>query len=254
MVVLCDGMARSGSTWSYNVALKLVKLCDPDRKTFGLYTENPAVLPAAVRPRSSHLVVKSHHLAHSAYELCRAGAIKAIYTWRHPYDAALSGMRMFGHSLDQSLGILRNALRIWSFHRATDSACIVSYESIVREPSAVINSIASYLGLPIEPEQVCQIAEETSREQVRSFSRRVAGLEPSRLVQRDGLVYDRETLLHRNHIRDGRIGHGAGILDSQQLSAIDAVLRAEGFEFLCRPESTCPSALPRYLFPESRPL
>lgn len=254
MVVLCDGMARSGSTWSFNVALRLIKLCHPDRKTFGFYTENSAVFAAAVRPRSSHLVVKSHDLAPSAYELCRAGAIKAIYTWRHPYDATLSGMRMFGHSLDQSLGILRNALRVWSFHLATGSACIVPYESIVREPSAAINSIASYLGLHVEPGEVCQIAEETSHEQLRSFSQQVAVLEPSRLVRRDGLVYDRVSLLHQNHIRDGRIGHGAGILDSQQLLAIDAVLREEGFDFLCEPESTCPSELPRYLFPESRPL
>ena len=76
MVVLCDGMIRSGSTWSFNVALELVRSYEPHRKVFGFYNQNPAVLLAACRPRFSNLVIKSHNLDPSAYELCRAGAIK----------------------------------------------------------------------------------------------------------------------------------------------------------------------------------
>jgi hypothetical protein len=51
MVILCDGMVRSGSTWSFNVALKLLESSDPDRKAFGTFNENPAVLAAAIKPR-----------------------------------------------------------------------------------------------------------------------------------------------------------------------------------------------------------
>jgi Sulfotransferase domain len=233
MVVLCDGMMRSGSTWSFNVALKLVQAGDPDRKVFGLFSDAPAVPLAAVRPRSSHLVIKTHHLSPSAYDLCCTGAIRAIYTWRHPYDAIVSGSRMFGFSMEHWIDALRNALRVWSFHRATDSACIVSYEAIMREPSASIERIASYLDLRIQPEKVRQIAEETSIERLKGFSEKVDELDFSRVVRKEGVVYDRQTLLHHNHIRDGRIGHGATILDAEQLQAIDAVLREEGFEFLC---------------------
>ena len=241
MVVLCDGMIRSGSTWSFNVALELARSAEPHRRVFGFYNENPAVLFAACRPRFSNLVIKSHGLHPSAYELCRAGAIQAIYTWRDPYDVVVSSMRMFGRSVDHWIGALRNALRVWSFHRATGSACIVSYESIIRAPLASVNSIACYLGLQVEPQQMGQIAKATSLEQLKSFSQQVNDLEQARLIRKDGYVYDRQTLLHQNHIRDGGFGFGAGLLDSEHLSKIDTLLREEGFEFLCTPGGRRPS-------------
>ncbi len=237
MVVLCDGMIRSGSTWSFNAALELVRVDQPHRRVFGFYNENPAVLLAASRPRFSNLVIKSHFLDQSAYELCRAGAIKAIYTWRDPYDVIGSSMRMFGRSAEHWIGALRNALRVWSFHKATGSACIVSYESIMRAPLASVNSIASYLGLHIDPQQLCRIAEDMSLDRVKSFSRQVRDLEETRLIRKDGYVYDRQTLLHQNHIQDGGFGFGAGLLDSEHLLKIDTLLREEGFEFLCSPQT-----------------
>jgi hypothetical protein len=237
MVVLCDGMVRSGSTWSFNVALSLLRLSDPHRRPFGFYNENPAVHLAAVRPRQAHLVIKSHNLDPSAHELCRSGAIKAIFTWRHPYDVIASAMRMFGSSLDHWIGVLRNALRVWSFHRATGSACILPYESIIRTPLASIDSIAVFLGIQIEPKLLCQIAEATSLERLREFSQRVNRLEPLRLFRKDGYLYDRRTLLHQNHILDGGIGYGAGVLNPAQLQTIDATLRDEGFEFLCQSDN-----------------
>jgi hypothetical protein len=243
MVVLCDGMPRSGSTWSFNVASKLIRLCDPARRTFGFYSDSPTVLRSAVRPRSSHLVIKAHYLDPSAYELCCSGDIKAIYTWRHPYDAIVSCVRIFGLSVDHWIDALRNTLRMWSFHEATGSACIVPYDAIIRDRSAAIYRIASWLGLQPAPDQANQLAQEVSSGQMRAFSQQVNTLGPSRLVRKDGYVYDRQTLLHQNHILDGRVGYGVDVLDCQQLLAIDAMLREEGFEFLCQPrESGSPAS------------
>ncbi len=234
MVVLCDGMIRSGSTWSFIVTLELLRSCEPHRKAFGFYNDNPRVLTAAARPRSSNLVIKSHSLDPSSYDLCRAGGIKAIYTWRDPYDVIVSSIRMFGRSADYWIGSLRSALRVWAFHRATGSACIISYESIIQAPLASINSVASYLGLHIDPEQASRIATATSLDRLKAFSQQIDGLE-SKVVREDCRVYDRQTLLHKNHIRDGSIGYGAGLLDAEHLSLIDTLLREEGFDFLCLP-------------------
>lgn len=233
MIILCDGMVRSGSTWSFNVAVWLLETYCSDRKTLGLYSETSAVLIDAIREQSSHQVIKTHNLDPSSRELCRSGAVKAIYTWRHPYDAIVSAMGIFGNSVDHWIEVLRHALQVWAFHRETESACILSYESIVQEPAAGILSIAAYLGLNADPELARQVAEEASVERVKRFSQRIDKLEKSRLIRTEGAVYDRETLLHQNHIRDGRVGHGAGLLDAEQLRAIDAMLREEGFEFLC---------------------
>lgn len=235
MVILCDGMVRSGSTWSFNVALKLLRSCDPTRKTFGIYNENPAVFAAAVRPRFSHLAIKSHSIDPSVHELCCTGAVKAIYTWRHPYDVVVSCVRMFGSSAEQWTEVVRNALRLWSFHQRTNSACIVSYEAIVTDPVTTIARIASYLGLSIEPGGLRRIAEEVSFKNLKRFSDHMDEGGGARLIRSNGQVYDRETLLHPHHIRNGGIGYGANSLREKQLAAIDRMLQEEGFAFLCQP-------------------
>ena len=240
MVILCNGMVRSGSTWSFNVAMQLVKVCDPHRETFGFYDENPAVLSAAVRRRDSHLVIKSHKLDPSNHTLCREGAVKTIYTWRSPYDAVISCARMFGQPVEHYLPVLRDALRVWSFHRANGTACTISYESIRHQPQESIRQIAAYLGLRPDRWQVSQIGEATSIERVRSFCQHLDSLDESRVVRKNGLIYDRRTLLHQNHVRDGRIGYGFAALNPGQLEAIDAILREENFASLCAAEElTC---------------
>jgi hypothetical protein len=70
---------------------------------------------------------------------------------------------------------------------------------------------------------------------MKNLSQHIDGLEPSRLVRKNGLLYDRQTLLHKNHILDGGVGYGVRILNYQQLSAIDSMLHEERFEFLCQP-------------------
>jgi hypothetical protein len=99
----------------------------------------------------------------------------------------------------------------------------------------------------MEPQQMGQIAKGLSLEQLKSFSQQVNNLGQARLVRKDGRVYDRQTLLHQNHIRDGGFGFGARLLDSEHLSKIDTLLREEGFEFLCTPGDRRPS------IPEAEP-
>jgi len=234
MLVVCDGMIRSGSTWSFNVVMKLLRSADKSRRTFGLYDENPAVLRAGLRPRSSHLVVKSHSLDGSARDLCVSGALKTIYTWRHPYDVVASGLRMFHFSSDHALHILREALRVWAFHRATKSAHIVAYESIVTKPRVAIAEIGAYLGLKTSNVDLLRIADEMSFENVKRLSQHVEELDPKRIIRDNGQVCDRETHLHQNHVQDGRTGYGVRVLDEACLDAIDEVLVEEGFGFLSR--------------------
>jgi hypothetical protein len=231
-------MVRSGSTWSFHVALKLLRLSSPGQRVFGLYHESPVVLASAARPRSSQLVIKSHKLDPTSYDLCRSGAVKTIYTWRQPYDAVVSCLQIFGFSVEYWIKELRDSLRVWSFHQATDNACIVSYESIMTRPIEEIARVGAYLGLTVSAEQLRQVAEEVSFERVRKLGRQVGKLPESRLIKSGGLVYDRDTLLHANHIRNGAMGFGSKVLTEDELSAIDAMLREEGFAFLAEPHGT----------------
>jgi hypothetical protein len=232
MVILCDGMLRSGSTWAFNVALKLLKLCDANRRTFGIYTEDSAVLLAASKPRRSNLVIKSHNLAPPVCELCSSGAFRAIYTWRDPYDAVASCMRMFSMSCEQSIQAIRETIRLWRFHYVTQSACIIPYHTIRTDPVTAIATVSSYLSLNAGPECMSQVAEETSFNRMRQLSQKIEALDSKRVVRQDRFLYDRDSLLHQNHIRDGSMGYGARVLSREELSAIDSMLREAGFEEL----------------------
>jgi hypothetical protein len=233
MVVLCDGMVRSGSTWSYNVVVNLLRAAD-SRRVFGLYSEAPTVLAAAVHPRDSHLVIKSHDLGPYAQDLCLHGKIRTVYTWRDPYDALVSCTRMFGRTVDHWLEVMRGALRVWAFHRRTNTAHIVSYAQMMAQPQEEIELIAAYLGLTVTAEQIAAVARKLSFRQVRVFTEHLHELPGQRLVRTPDDVYDRETLLHSHHIRNGGTGYGIRSLRDQDRDALEAVLRDEGFEFLCR--------------------
>jgi len=139
---------------------------------------------------------------------------------------------MFGRTIDHWIGVLRGSLRTWDFHRATNTAHIVPYESLLGDPRQAVAAIADYLRISVTSQGMERILQRVSFEHVKDFSRHIQDLPPSRLARSGESLYDRETLLHRGHIRDGRIGYGAALLEQNQLEAIDAMLDKEGFAFL----------------------
>ena len=76
------------------------------------------------------------------------------------------------------------------------------------------------------------MARELSIDRMRAKSAQIASLKPPRIIRENGLVFDRETLLHLNHVKNGGIGYGVRVLPQAAMSVIDGVLEEEGFEFL----------------------
>lgn len=232
MVVLCDGMVRSGSTWAFNVVLRLLQLSASDWKIFHAYAAEPGPLLPALDPTYSHALIKTHVLDDLARNMCRSGEIRSVYTWRDPYDAIASCIK-FGVTFENSVGAVQNALDVWSFHESTKSACIIPYPSIVREPERAIRQIIVYLDLTIGQEQLERVAHETSLESMRQACKNVGNLDSARVVRDGHYTFDRETLLHQNHIQDGTIGYGAGVLAEEQRETVASMLEAARFWSLC---------------------
>lgn len=226
-------MLRSGSTWSFNVALRLLRVNAAGRKCFGVYSEDPAVFRAAARRRSSHLVIKAHVLQPAVQDLCRQRFFKAICTWRNPYDVVVSTMNMFGASAESAINSLRIGCRLLSFHQTTNTACVLPYDLIRTAPLEAISRVADYLDMQCDSESLREIGEAVSFRQVQRFSEHVSELPEARLIHQYGQTYDRQTLLHQNHIRDGGTGYGLRTLPPATISEIDAMLREEGFGHLC---------------------
>ena len=214
MLVLCNGMPRSASTWSFNVAMGLLR-STTGQQVHGGFDENVARFLESVPPAADHIVLKCHLLDGVGRALVRTGAAKVIYTWRDVADAVTSFLAMFGGGFDNALAVMESSLELYDLHRHSTNAIILEYREVVDSPLEAVRRVARHFGLPADSPIVREIAEENSFEQVR---RRVERLNAAAFD-----LHDPETLLHKNHILDGSSGYGRTSLTAEQLSRIDAL-------------------------------
>lgn len=215
MIVLCNGMPRSASTWSFNVCRLLLQELRPRATLCARYHENIAQAIDPLCGSYEHVVLKCHTLDQRGREMCRAGVARPVYTHRDPFDAIHSAMAMFQHTFDDALDSIRRSLELFEFHRANGNAHIVEYRAIVRTPKKAIAMLAAYLELEANPEVVGRVAEQTSTQAMMAIAAQVG--RERRGVRTPRSIYDPETHVHRDHIRDGRTGHGRGFFTSEQL-------------------------------------
>jgi hypothetical protein len=222
MIVLCNGMPRSASTWSFNVCRRLFQLLRPQDSLCARYDENIAEVVDPLMGAYDHLVLKSHSLDERGRELCLSGQAVAIYTHRDPFDATCSIMAMFGRSFEDALESVRQSLDLREFHQANGHAHVVAYDSIRNAPLEAIVGIAQHLGLNPSGDQLDRIVRETSIDAMRAIADQVATGRGA--VRTPKSMYDPETHVHRNHIRDGGSGYGRARLSAEQTRRAEEVL------------------------------
>jgi hypothetical protein len=219
-------MPRSASTWSYNVAMALLRRTAEE--VCGDYDENLHRFLCGLPASCVHAVLKCHSLDPAGRGLAQLQAAKVIYTWRDLADATASFMTMFDVDFERTVALMSNSLDLYRRHRR-NGALILSYEAITQQPTESVAAVASYLNVAVRREQVAEIAEANSfgrmRERVKEISMVDYG---ERLVRHDRTSYDPDTLLHIDHIRDGSTGYGASRLTQAQLRRLDKLLREKG--------------------------
>src|SRR5579871_5554944 len=95
MLVLCTGMNRSGSTWSYNVVRQL--LTRQGGTVGGGYVNEVGEALLRGGQRFDHLVFKTHGPDDYGRVLIKQRLCRTIYTYREPLDAVLSAMEAFNN-------------------------------------------------------------------------------------------------------------------------------------------------------------
>lgn len=235
MLVLCNGMPRSASTWSYNVAISLLR--HTEQEVCGGYDENLHRFLCGLPAACVHAVLKCHSLDDAGLRLAQLQAAKVIYTWRDLADATASFMTMFDFAFEEIISIMSSSLDLFLQHRS-NGALILSYETITQQPTESVAAVASYLDVAPGQELVAEIAEANSFGRMREKVKELGKLDHAeRLVRHERTsyidaarsdLYDPETLLHLDHIRDGSTGYGAGRLNPSQLRRLEELLREKG--------------------------
>jgi hypothetical protein len=222
MIVFCNGMPRSASTWSYNVIKELLRRCFPGEAIQGGRTEAPVQFLRSLAPEARHAVMKCHSLTPLGRTLARTGAAKVVYTTRDLSDAVASALAKFEIPYEQIIEVYKLSLQLHAFHRKTGNAVIVHYEDVLHRPSHAIRQIADYLTKGRATNvMIDEIASQTSFERMRQKVEEINAMDESCLDD----SFDLETLLHRNHMGDGRSGRGRELLTAAQLAHLDTLAR-----------------------------
>lgn len=226
MLVLCNGIPRSASTWSYNVAMAVLR--HSAREVYGGYDENLHRFLGSLPPSCVHAVLKCHSLDTAGLGLAQLQAAKVIYTWRDLADATASFMTMFDVDFEHAIAVMSSSLDLYRNHR-NNGALILSYQGITQKPAESVAAIASYLNVAASQELIAEIAEANSFGRMREKVKEISSLDyDGCLIRRDRTSYDPETLLNLHHIRDGSTGYGSGRLNQSQLRRLEELLREKG--------------------------
>ncbi|MBT5414693.1 MAG: sulfotransferase, partial [Rhodospirillaceae bacterium] len=209
MFVCCTGMARSGSTWSFNVCRELLEATG-EPLIAGYYGEGEAlddfIESRGLEAFPGHVLLKLHQPADRLLGMICDGRARNVFTLRDPRDCLRSRMDFEGKPFDDALmGVAGNLIMYNLYAGATDTL-FVRYEAMAADPAAEVRRIAGHLGLAPVEDEVGRIAEATGISAARRKVEDLAGRTDAGTVEIAGRRVDTETCLQTGHIRDGRAG------------------------------------------------
>lgn len=225
-LLICNGMPRSASTWSFNAAVALIRGTIGTDVVAAGYDEDLGGFLSSLGAEVEYAVVKSHTLDDLGRSLSEAGKARVVYTRRDPADAIASAMAMWGWDFETAFESIKWSLALGSFHARTGNALMVDYEEIVGDTLRATERLARYLGMFTDPDLIRTVAEATSIDRMREKADELTS-DPRRLETAGSMQHDPETLLHPGHIRDGGAGYGRERLTEEQQTRVDALLAEE---------------------------
>ena len=228
MLVCCSGMARSGSTWSYNVCRRIAEATGLPTVA-GFYGEGDA-LDAYIEDRHltefpGHVVLKLHQPGPVLLELILQGAATNIYTIRDPRDCLCSRMRFENRAFDDSLLAVVGNLLMYNCYETAGGSLFVNYDTMMADPRAQIARIADHMGVALDRDRIAEVDADTGLERSRAVMRdlEAGGIAAAREIA--GRLVDPRTCLQTGHIGHGRTGQWRdGLSEAESLTAT-AVLR-----------------------------
>lgn len=217
MLVVCNGMMRSGSTLQYNLARNLVEKmgCGMGK---GFFTSKELTRFenkfSQWADDKNHYVIKIHELHPSIAEMATQGSARILYIHRDIRDVAASTKRKFG---------LREIELVAALDRAIATCCRIErvqgvlwqrYEDVKDDLLTAIQAQADFLSLSPGQDLMRTLANECAPESAQEVAKGLQesfGFKAKSLLRRLGLpiyAYDSRTLLHADHLskQAGTIG------------------------------------------------
>jgi hypothetical protein len=221
-VVWCLGVCASASTWTFNVARRILALA-PENPVTSIFIANQETAIAPSSPGTIQLV-KSHEIddPRMAAELARRSA-RIIVTVRDPRDAVASILSAQPtNSFEHALDLVARSATLCRRLAADPRTLLLEYESRFFERPGIVTDIGGHLGRRVEASAAREIYDAMTRTQVEKHIANLPGLPGVLENPQSGDLLDPVTHWHTHHAgRTGEIGKWRRILSAGQIDDIE---------------------------------
>jgi hypothetical protein len=205
-------MYRACSTWQYEVIAHLLERHRGAVRLGYLTGEQFEELDDRDGDDSTWKVLKSHEEHGRFARLLAEGRAVAVYAHRDVRDATFSLMhkRKVGFETLATQGMIHQILANDRFWSSQPRSITQRYDRLIADPTTGVEELAGHLGLTLKPGEAAEVAAEYSfqanRQRTRELGQRLqkggVDLDDPSIAQ----AHDHKTLLHWNHMREGRVG------------------------------------------------
>jgi hypothetical protein len=241
-------MYRACSTWQYEVVAHLLERHRGGFRLGYVVGEEYVAIDASARGQDRWRVLKSHEGHRKFARVLSKGQAQAVYTHRDLRDVVFSLMHKRGLRFEDLLrqGMIHQILANDRFWRRQQGILVQRYENLINDPVRGVVELATHLGIRLARGEAEQIARaysfEANRDRMRRLGARLqaAGIDLEHLA--NAQFYDRETLLHWNHLRQGKVGSWRTEATPRQRSLLARIgnhwLSAHGYEAELAPRTS----------------
>lgn len=208
----CLGMYASGSTWVFNVAVRIGAALTPGMPPVGRYIASFKELdtdPSVI----NHSVIKTHDIDDASAEQVGRLASSLLISIRDPRDCVTSLMLYQGYPLAQAVGATDASARLCARFATDPRTLLLRYEDrFIGEPTT-LDRIAATFGGGLSDADRTRILSEHSRSAVEARIAALASLPAAIHDARTGDIVDPATQWHRHHAnRSGEVGRWRHLL------------------------------------------
>lgn len=240
MYVICAGMYRACSTWQYEVIAHLLETHWNGVRLGYLTGEKFTAFDDVWADRPGWCVLKSHEENPRFSATIAAGRALAVYSYRDIRDVVFSLMHKRRVTFETLLrqGMIHQVLVNDRYWRSRPGVLCQRYETLIADPIAGVEQLAAHLGMTLAQGEAAEVSGEYSfqanRQRMLKMGQRLkdkgVDLDDPANVQ----YYDCRTLLHWNHLREGRVGNWRDLATPRQRAILarlcDPWLAENGYE------------------------
>jgi hypothetical protein len=212
MIILCTGLLRSGSTWSFNVCRQLFRQTYKDGSVkLAIGYADGVPLDELIRANQDDseriLIVKSHFPGAYAVDQIESGQLPNICTLRDPRDSFVSLNSYDEMTFDEIKDYVLKNLRYIDKYERKDKSLFIDFEDMMANSLAAVGRIADYLKLNLSEEIILEVDEQTNIDSARKTMNGLSDRDGSDSVHkvRSHLV-DNLTFIHEKHVQSAKSG------------------------------------------------